>query len=184
VEGGPSTAAAATGAIFEEDDSGGNLPGILADSDKAGHDSAPITGPISTTTPFKGCLFHAGLLEPPALPPSPPSEAIVLKFFSTGAGRGEDTTTAFGESSDGGGWSAVVREEEEDDDDEGSDWWIPVGDCDCVSVSPPEPPRTTWAHGEGRVFRMKLGLLVSEDGGAGDGTFVGEWLFWVVTIDW
>lgn len=131
MEGDPSAAAAATGVIFDEDNSGGNLPGILADSDKAGHDSAPMTGPISTTTPFKGCLFHAGFLEPPALPPSPPSEAIVLEFFSTGAGSGEDTTTAFGEedtttafgeSSDGGGWSAIVREEEEeDDDDDGSD---------------------------------------------------------------
>ena len=123
MEGDPSTAAAtATGAIFEEEDSGGNLPGILADSDKAGHDSAPMTGPISTTTPFKGCLFHAGFLEPPALPPSPPSEAIVLEFFSTGAGIGEDTTTALGESSDGGGWSTVVREEvEEEEDDDGSD---------------------------------------------------------------
>lgn len=129
MEGDPSTAAAG-GAIFEEEDSGGNLPGILADSDKAGHDSAPMTGPISTATPFKGCLFHAGFLEPPALPPSPPSEAIVFEFFSTGAGSGEDTTTAFGEedataafgeSSDGGGWSTVVREEEEEDDDDGSD---------------------------------------------------------------
>jgi len=64
------------------------------------------------------------------LPPSPPSEAIVPEFFSTGARSGEDTATAYGEedttaafreSSDGGGWSVVVREEEEEDDDDGSD---------------------------------------------------------------
>jgi hypothetical protein len=74
----------------------------------------------------------------------------------------------------------VVREEEEDDDDDdGSDWWTPVGD----SVS---PPRTTWAQGEGRVFRVKLGLLLSPDG-ADEGAVVGEW--WleedlgVLTID-
>jgi hypothetical protein len=106
----------------EGDPSAVNLAEILVDSDKAGQDSAPITGEVSTT-PFEG-LFHAGFLERPALP-SLPSELSTTEdtvFWSSTGGGGIDT--AFGESSHDGAWSAVpvVREEEEDeDDDDGSD---------------------------------------------------------------
>lgn len=116
VESDPSTA------VLEED-SAGNLPEALVGLDKAGHDSAPITGPTSTT-PFEG-LFHTGLLEQTALP-SPVSElsttAMVLEL-STGGG---EAGTTFGDDDCAGSEAAgacsaapVARDEEEDDDDGG-----------------------------------------------------------------
>lgn len=100
-----------------EDESDDNLVEVLVDSDKAGQETAPITGPASTT-PLEG-LFQAGLLGRPALLSlaSEPSAAAVLELSSGG-----EAGAAFAEESDNGGWSAteVVSDDEEEDDD-GSD---------------------------------------------------------------
>lgn len=83
-----------SGTIFEEDeesaseDDEDDFGDGLADSERAGHETAPITGPTSTT-PFDG-LFQAGFFGRAALP-------LVPSELSAAAATGEE------ESSTGGG---------------------------------------------------------------------------------
>lgn len=142
-----------------EDESDDNLVEALVDSDKAGQETAPITGPASTT-PLEG-RFQAGLLGRPALPSlvSVLSAPAKLELSSGG-----DEEAAFGEESENGGWSGteVVSDDDEEEDDGGDgDGWMP-------EFNSGSPPRTTWAHGDGRFFRGNLGLLTSP-------ALVGEW---------
>lgn len=142
-----------------EDESADNLEEALVDSDKAGQDTAPITG-LPSTAPLEG-LFQAGFLERPALPllASELSAAAVSELSAGG-----EAVAAFVKESDEDGWSEteVEREDEEkDDDDDDDDWLMPDNDSGS-------PPLTTWAQGEGKFFRGNLGLLVSP-------AVVGEW---------
>ena len=85
------------------------------DADNAGHDSAPITGPVSRTTPFEG-LFQTGFLERSALSSAPSELSATATVLELSIGGGDDGMS-LGES-DEGVWS-VISDEEEDDVDGG-----------------------------------------------------------------
>lgn len=105
-------------AVLEEE-SADDLVGVLVDSDKAGQETAPITGPASTT-PLEG-LFQAGLLGRPALLSLLASELSPATALELSSG-GEEEGVAFGDESDNGDWSAIeVESDDEEEDDDGSD---------------------------------------------------------------
>lgn len=76
-----------------EDESAGNLGEALADSDKAGQATAPITGPTSTTS-LEG-LFQAGFFPRAALPFCPSALSAAAEEASAGGGgEGEERAVA------------------------------------------------------------------------------------------
>lgn len=85
-----------------------NLGEALAESERAGQESAPITGPASTT-PLEG-LFQAGfLVGAVALPPS------LASWFS------EDVKLSAGGEAVAGVSVAEAASEDSDDDDDNGD---------------------------------------------------------------
>lgn len=81
---------------------------MRADSESAGHDTAPMTGPASNT-PLEGLLLHAGFFPraalPPPLPASDPSAAAASGRAASGlrGERLEDSGEAIAGDPDGGG---------------------------------------------------------------------------------
>lgn len=133
--------------VFGEEESANDDFGEgLVDSDNAGQETAPMTGPTSTT-PFDG-LFHASFFGRAAL-------LLLASKFSAAielSGGGEDEAEATFEEdklsvdsdievSGGGGGG---------DGDEGECWTAAEPDSGS--------PRTTWAHGDGKFFRRNWGL--------------------------
>lgn len=81
------------GGTVLEDESAGNLGEALADSDKAGQATAPITGPTSTTS-LEG-LFQAGFFPRAALPFCPSALSAAAEEASAGGGgEGEERAVA------------------------------------------------------------------------------------------
>jgi len=100
-----------------DDDSAGNLAEPLVDADNAGHDSAPITGPVSRTTPFEG-LFQTGFLERSALSSATSKLSATATVLELSIGG--DAGMILGGESEEKTWSAISDEEEDDVD--GGDW--------------------------------------------------------------
>lgn len=138
--------AEASETVFEVE-STSDLGEALVDSDNGGQETAPITGPTSTT-PFEG-LFQASFFGRAALPllTSEPSTAEEL------SGGGDGEAVFRGEKSENvvcSGWEVV-----DDAEDEDREWFAAEIDSDSPRAT---SLRTTWAHGDGRFFRRNCGL--------------------------
>lgn len=113
-------------------ESEGDLAGARVDSDKAGQETAPMTGPTSATAPFEG-LFQAGLF-----PPLPFSELSAIDSSTAkvgdggGAARAEGAAASIAAAGDDG--DVVVTGEE-------------VAAATAAAIVGSDSPRTICVHG-------------------------------------
>lgn len=113
-------------------ESEGDLAGARVDSDKAGQETAPMTGPTSATAPFEG-LFQAGLF-----PPLPFSELSAIDSSTAkvgdggGAARAEGAAASIAAAGDDG--DVVVTGEE-------------VAATTAAAIIGSDSPRTICVHG-------------------------------------
>lgn len=112
----------------------------LADSERAGQEAAPITGPTSTGGALEG-LFHAGFLA-----------ALLFPFSELSAGA-----SVAGSSEEDAEETTLPDKLSEEE----TCSWRPTAEGDeGTAGTDSDSPRTIWVHGDGaRVERRDCGLL-------------------------